>query len=92
MNARDALEMVAAGCDKLAAEMPGNLEKVLRQQPNAPEREKVFITGYCEGHIKSYRGLAEDLRKVLRENPGSGSTWPRIGIGIGFLWPIGGSN
>lgn len=92
MNARDALEMVAANCDKLAAEMPNNLEKVLRQQPRATERERVYLEGYCEGHIKAYRGLAEDLRKVLRDNPGSGTSWPRLSIGIGFFWPLGGSN
>ncbi len=92
MNAREALEMVAANCDKLAAGMPSNLEKTLRQRPDATERERLFLEGYCEGHIKAYRSLAEDLRQALRENPGSGSSWPRIRIGVGFFWPLGGSN
>jgi hypothetical protein len=91
-SARDALQLLAENCEKLADAMPGNLEETLRRVPHASEREKLFLAGYCEGHIKAYRGIAEDLRKIVRESPSSTVVWPRIGIGIGVLWPVGGSN
>jgi hypothetical protein len=82
-DARKMMTFLAAGYEKLSAQMPGNLEVALRAlPPDASESERSYLEGYCAGHIKAYLGMAEDLRKVLHDNPPSSFNWPRISLGL----------
>jgi len=85
IDAREMMTFLAAGYEKLADGMGQNLEKAARQLPaDASEYDRGYLDGYCAGHVKTYRDLADDLRKVLREKPPSNFNWPRILIG--FSW------
>jgi hypothetical protein len=94
LNAREVIELLVISCEKLADAAPGNLEIARQRLPtDTSEYDRAFLDGYCAGHVKAYQGIAEDLRKVLRDNPSSTVKWPRISIGVGFFWPFSsGSN
>ena len=84
-DARKMMIFLADGYEKLAGYCPGNLQASLQALPaNASEEARAYLEGYCEGHRKAYLGMAEDLRKVLRDNPPSRFNWPRISLG--FMW------
>jgi hypothetical protein len=84
-DARQMMIFLAEGYERLASYCPGNLETALQALPlDATNEERTYLEGYVEGHRKAYIGMAEDLRKVLRENPPSRFNWPRISLG--FTW------
>ena len=84
-DVREIMTFLAAGCEKVATVMEMNAQAVASKLPlNATEYDRGYIAGYTEGRIKSYRDMAEDLRKVLRDNPSSNFNWPRISLG--FSW------
>lgn len=90
MNTRNILQLLANGCDDLADKMPANLTAALaRMSADASDAQTAYMEGYCEGHIKAYRGLADDIRKLLRDNPSAGRGWPNVSFGFGFIWPFG---
>jgi hypothetical protein len=75
---------LADGYQKLAYSCGENLEAALQAEPNASYEERAYLEGYCEGHRKAYLDMAEDFRKVLRDNPPSRFHWPHISLG--FNW------
>jgi hypothetical protein len=84
-DARQMMAFLVDGYEKLAAHSYDNLQVAFQAlPPNASEAERAYLEGYCEGHRKAYLGMAEDLRKVLRDNPPSRFNWPRISLG--FTW------
>jgi hypothetical protein len=84
-DARDMMIFLAAGYEKLAGGMEANLQEVLHKLPqDASEYDRGYLDGYCAGHVKTYQAMAEDLRKVLHDNPPSIFNWPRISLG--FTW------
>ena len=84
-DARQMMIFLVEGYEKLAGYCPGNLQAALQAlPPTAGDEERAYLEGYCEGHRKAYLGMAEDLRKVLRDNHPSRFNWPRISLG--FTW------
>jgi len=79
------MTFLADGYEKLAANMETNAQALAQRIPaDATEYDRGLFAGYSEGQIKSYRDMAADLRKVLRDNPPSSFNWPRISISFGW--------
>jgi len=90
VNARDLLMLFAEQCEKLADAVPGDLETARRQIPtDITDYDKGFLEGYGAGHIKAYRGVADCVRTIVRDNPSALREWPRVSLGFGFIWPFG---
>ena len=84
-DAREMMLLLAAGYEKLAVGMEADAQAVARTLPaSATEYDKGYFAGYTEGRVKELREMAHELHKVLRDNPPSRFSWPRISLG--FTW------